>query len=330
MEGRKIRMTQPLRRSSIFFASLANSRCLALSLVFAFAFAAQSLLANDIRITTWNLEWFPNGTPKEAPAAEQEKRIRAAADVLRTLDSDIILLQEMRDYETAARLADAIKAGAYQIAICSAFKDAFQAELGKQQLVILAKEPAQAAWAEPWKSMQGVDPPRGFAFAWFKISGADVGIYCVHLKSNLILQRDKRAAETKNIRKREVAAEQLLDHIQTVVARAMPTVRSFVIGGDFNTNRDEFAGETTLAQLEQDHFQNCMESLPRPLRVTHPAGHGYPDATFDYLLAKGALMGKPQITPSRASDHLPVTCDVTIETEVIARGMATPRATGVR
>src|SRR5439155_4171040 len=26
--------------------------------------ASQSLLASDVRVTTWNLDWFPNGTPK--------------------------------------------------------------------------------------------------------------------------------------------------------------------------------------------------------------------------------------------------------------------------
>lgn len=63
----------------------------------------------------------------------------AAADVLRKLDPDILLLQEMRDYDACARLGEAIHPGAYQVAICSASKE------GKQQEAILAKIPAQAA-----------------------------------------------------------------------------------------------------------------------------------------------------------------------------------------
>ena len=51
-----------------------------------------------IRITTWNLEWFPNGSPHKAPPEKQAQRIEAAADVLRKLDPDILLLQEMRNY----------------------------------------------------------------------------------------------------------------------------------------------------------------------------------------------------------------------------------------
>ena len=282
------------------------TRNLITSVLAALCLAAQPLSAADVRVTTWNLDWFPNGTPKEATPAEQEGRIRAAADVLRPLNPDIILLQEIKDYDAAQKLADTIQPGAYQIAICSAFKE--RNGVGRQQVAILGKQPAQAAWAETWKSMEGVDPPRGFSFAWYKINGVDLGVYCVHLKSNLVMHGDKAAEGAKNVRKREVAAQQLLDHINSVVAPKMPTVRTFLIGGDFNTNPDEFVNEKTLTTLEQGGFQSCMAGLAAPLRVTHPRSHGYPDTTFDYFFAKGVTVSKPQITRSDASDHLPVTC----------------------
>jgi hypothetical protein len=52
-----------------------------------------------VRITTWNLEWFSNGSPHETTPEIQAQRIEAAADVLKKLDPDILLLQEMRDYD---------------------------------------------------------------------------------------------------------------------------------------------------------------------------------------------------------------------------------------
>ena len=107
--------------------------------------------AQTVRCTTWNLEWFPNDSAKETPAAQQEQRIKEAADVLRPIDPDIILLQEVRDYDVCARLGEAIAPGVYHVAICSAFKKPFQRGLGKQQVAILSKYQAQAAWAEPWK-----------------------------------------------------------------------------------------------------------------------------------------------------------------------------------
>jgi hypothetical protein len=95
--------------------------------------------AQTVRCTTWNLEWFPNGSPKEAPEAQQEQRIKDAADVLRRTNPDIILLQEVRDYDVCARLGEAIAPGIYHVAICSAFREPFQRGLGRQQVAILSE-----------------------------------------------------------------------------------------------------------------------------------------------------------------------------------------------
>lgn len=285
------------------------------SLVVALSAAAAPLQAASVRVTTWNLEWFPNGKPKELPVAEQQKRIAAVADILRPLNSDIILLQEVRDWDVCARLGEAIHPGTYHVAVCSAFHEPGSPGPGKQQVAILAKEPAQAAWSESWKSMEGVDPPRGFVFGWFKIGGRDVGVYSVHLKSNLIMKADKRAEAQKNIRKREVAIDQLLNHVRDVISPSMPMVKSIVVGGDFNTNLDQpdFVAEKTLVKLTAAGFRSSVEGLPLAQRITHPGSGPYPDCTFDYLFGANLLPGKPTIVSSHASDHLPVTCDFSFD-----------------
>ena len=265
--------------------------------------------STKVRVTTWNLEWFPNGSPHEASPDKQAERIAVAADVLRKLDPDILLLQEMRDYDACVRLGEAIHPGAYQIAICSAFKGA------KQQEAIIAKIPAQAAWSEAWKSMEGIDPPRGFAFAWFKIGNADIGVYSLHLKSNLITHGDKEIETARNIRKREVSIQQLLAHIHDVIETVIPSIKGLIIGGDFNTNHDQamFAAEKTLDTLTSTAYQSVFQGIPFEERITHPGSHGFPDATFDYLFGKNVRIGKPVITQTNVSDHLPVTCDIVIQ-----------------
>ncbi len=285
-----------------------------ISFVLALALPAPPASAATVRVTTWNLEWFPNGSKKELPAPEQAKRIALAADVLRPLNPDVILLQEVRDYDACAKLGEAIRPHTYQVAICSAFKEPFTSGFGKQQVAILAKEPAQAAWSEPWKSMDGVDPPRGFAFAWFKFGGSDVGIYSLHLKSNLIMKSDKTVEALKNIRKREVSISQVLNHMRDVITPALPLVKSFVVGGDFNTNLDQpdFAAEKTLATLSAAGFRSSTDGAPRTQRVTHPGNGPYPDATFDYLFGRNLIPARTLITPSKASDHYPVTCDFSL------------------
>jgi endonuclease/exonuclease/phosphatase family metal-dependent hydrolase len=146
--------------------------------------------------------------------------------------------------------------------------------------------------------MNGVDPPRGFAFAWFKIGNEDVGVYSVHLKSNLITRGDKEAETAKNIQKREVAIAQLLAHIHDVISTTMPTIKGIVIGGDFNTNHDQamFSAEKTLDALTSAAYQSVFEGIPFEQRITHPGTHGFPDATFDYFFSKNVEMGKPIIT----------------------------------
>jgi endonuclease/exonuclease/phosphatase family metal-dependent hydrolase len=262
-----------------------------------------------IRVTTWNLEWFPNGSAHDTTPEVQAQRIAAAADVLRPINPDIVLLQEVRDYEVCVHLGEAIALGIYHVAICSAFKEPFQRGIGKQQVAILSKYQGQAAWAEPWKSMNGVDPPRGFAFAWFKIGNEDIGVYSLHLKSNLITHGDKETETAKNIRKREVAVTQLVAHVHDVIETTMLAIKGIVIGGDFNTNHDQemFAAEKTLDSLIGAGYESGFEELPLERRVTHPSNHGFPDATFDYLFARDLKASPPIVTQTNASDHWPVT-----------------------
>jgi endonuclease/exonuclease/phosphatase family metal-dependent hydrolase len=269
----------------------------------------------DVRCTTWNLEWFPNGSAHDASPDEQNRRITGAASVLRPLHPDILLLQEVRDYDACSRLGDAIEPGAYHVEICSAFKEPFRSGLGRQQVAIVSRFQAQAAWSEQWKSVEGIDPPRGFAFAWFKIRGADIGVYSLHLKSNLITRGNKEDEAAKNIRKREVAIDQLVVHVRDFIGAKIPAINRLIVGGDFNTNQDQamFALEKTLGFLKNEGFQNAFEGLPPPQRVTHPANHGYPDATFDYLFGKNFKIGQAFATATEVSDHWPVTCDFQIQ-----------------
>ena len=92
-------------------------------------------------------------------------------------------------------------------------------------------------------------------------------------------------------------------------------MKGLVVGGDFNTNHDQamFAAEKTLDTLTDAAYQCVFEGIPLPQRITHPGSHGFPDATFDYLFGKNVLIGKPVITQTKVSDHLPVTCDVVIQ-----------------
>lgn len=71
-------------------------------------------MRRPLKCTTWNLQ-FPNESAREASAEKQDQRIKEAADVL--IGPDVILLQDVRDYDAWARLGEAIAPGIYHVAI---------------------------------------------------------------------------------------------------------------------------------------------------------------------------------------------------------------------
>jgi endonuclease/exonuclease/phosphatase family metal-dependent hydrolase len=275
--------------------------------------------AETIRVTTWNLEWFPSGVANRRLPKVEARRIEEAARVIAILNPDVLLLQEVRDWDACQKLTEAIDAfcaGAaspplrFEVAVCSAFKEGNV--LGWQQTAILSKAPAQAAWSSEWTTSGAVDPPRGYSFALLRIGGKDLGFYSVHLKSNLVRGNGARERQL-NILKRELSAEQLIAHTDALPKDFPDGIQGFVIGGDLNTNRDEFVSERTLSILEEAGFTDSFAGVPFASRITHPAKGGYPDTTFDYLFLKGLRpLAPPEILSTKVSDHLPVTCELAL------------------
>jgi endonuclease/exonuclease/phosphatase (EEP) superfamily protein YafD len=68
-----------------------------------------------------------------------------------------------------------------------------------------------------------------------------------------------------------------------------------------------FTEERTLDAFANVGYQSGFEGLSLAQRVTHPGTHGFPDATFDFIFAKGLTGSQPTVAHSEASDHLPVT-----------------------
>ena len=50
---------------------------------------------SGLRITAWNLQWFPGKTPSGGSAEEQAAHVSAVISELKVIDADIVLLQEI-------------------------------------------------------------------------------------------------------------------------------------------------------------------------------------------------------------------------------------------
>jgi endonuclease/exonuclease/phosphatase (EEP) superfamily protein YafD len=256
--------------------------------------------ATEIRVLTWNLEWFPGRKPKSTQE-EKDKQVAAVQAALVELKPDIILLQEVND-QAAAELAIA-KLPDTKLAICSKFP-------GNQQVVIATRYPVDSGWAEEWKRTGKDDPPRGFNFAAIELPGAEKRLlltYTFHFKSN-------RGSETKlqsNIAKREAAGVQLASHIQEMLPKYQDKGKlSWLLGGDCNTSLDDpkFDSEQTLRVLMKGGLKWVFDGIPATERETLPAEAPYPATTFDHVLFRDLdlVSVKVPLNYPDASDHRPI------------------------
>lgn len=258
------------------------------------AFLAQAVFAEPIKVVTWNLQWFPGGTPNPTPeqVSNSISRVQLA---IKALNPDVLLLQEVAD-QGAAENAIALVP---KLAVHTVSR--FPGSFGRsQQQAICSRFEARGAWSESWqKGWAG--PPRGFAFAALKLSGEKtLLVYSMHLKSNI-------GDAIENTNKREDAIAQLLTHYAKM--QTDYDTKLCVIGGDFNTDIEvrTMAGERTFDLLRNAGFWWGFTGLPLTARVTCPAKGSYPDACFDHLFSVGC--GKPtaETYPDRhESDHRPV------------------------
>ncbi len=251
-----------------------------------------------VRVVTWNLKWFPGKKPSPS-REERDRHFLQVAAVIPQFRADVLILQEVRDMNSAEKLAKLMPG--FEVHVVSRFKEPVGGAVGLQQIAILSRFKAESAWAEPWKR-GWANAPRGYAYAKLIVSGTPLHVYGLHLKSNL-------GDATANISKREDAVEQLLDHIKTQTGKG----EGVIVGGDFNTSPEqaEQTGDTSLTKMGQAGFFWSFEGMPLKDRITIPGGGRYPDACFDHLYLRN--LGRPAawvLKDALGSDHFPVVVDI--------------------
>lgn len=254
----------------------------------------------EIRVVTWNLEWFPGRAPKST-RAEKDAQITAVRAALAELKPDILVLQEVRE-EESVKLALQDLPG-MEIAVFSKFD-------GAQQLAIATKLPVNAAWTEEWERTGKDDPPRGFDFAAIELPGPEKRLllaYTFHFKSNH--GGDKRMQS--NIAKREAAGRQLGGHMEKIADHFVDQGKiSWLLAGDFNTSLDDprFESEATMRHLLENGLKWSFEGIPATERETLPAEGSYPAITFDHILFRDLELVSVKVPHeyALASDHRPV------------------------
>ena len=119
-----------------------------------FAAAAQT-----VRVTAWSME------AKNGPGSGTGLESTVAA--LEKLKPDVILLQDVADWQMCNQLAEALKPASYSVIVCSAFRSVDGQK--RPQVAILSKHKAYLSWAQNWRNQGGELTPSGFVFAGIQI-----------------------------------------------------------------------------------------------------------------------------------------------------------------
>jgi len=263
------------------------ARTLALSVSLALLHVADVGWADTLRVTTWNLQ----------PAALEAKEtpLPEIAGVLKRLEPDVILLQEVRDWRSCELLAQSLKPANYRVLICSAFAAPRTGVGIQRQVAVLAKRGAYLAWSQPWHVEPGAAIPGGFAFAAIEIRGQRLAFFSV-------APADAAAS-----------ARQVLEQVASVRNWTTNRVQLFVVGATFDGGSSDWpvAQSGMLRLFEGAGFGDVFLEAPAAERITLPRSGGQFGAVADYLFTQPpGCATNPRIQSNNVAEHYPVTCDL--------------------
>jgi endonuclease/exonuclease/phosphatase family metal-dependent hydrolase len=297
-------------RLSLYLASISFGLALAISP----ALHAQ-LAGSQLKVMTWNMEWFPGGHPS-ASKSEAAYQMRKAQEAIEKLNPDILMVQEVADWDSFSKLVKVVPS--LKVDILSNFPSR-DGKQPSQNVGIASKLPANSAWYELWQNIGNYPPPRGFAFAALELPDRFILVYSVHFKSN---RGNDDGQFESNTSMRAESSRQLLAHftkMRELYGKTKPITA--IIGGDFNTSLDNptFAQESTLRDIQKAGFHWVFTDVPLVNRVTIPGDdiRGYLDATFDHVFLLGLGFPKGRgVKVQDVSDHMPA--EVVIELPSLA------------
>lgn len=265
----------------------------------------------EIKIASWNQNWFPDGSYKTKSAKIRRNTIFSAARfVVSYWDVDVCLFQEMRNLQACKDLVDQMSESKelqdYRLNICSSYPGQLQ------QDCIISIYPTVDCGYYNWKNGPEVTPPRGFTWAVLDIKGHLVLFATTHWKSNKsqsdsdIGRAEERAVSKKM---RDQSSQELLAELKVLEKKTYGErkIEHVFIGGDFNTSffTDDFKDEKALQRILDAGYTDTFSTISEEER-RKADGKGYwPGAVLDYIFYKGpGTVCKPDVSPrSPTSDH---------------------------
>ncbi len=128
-------------------------------------------IAQTVRVTAWDIA---NNAEKSSVGIDK------AAQQLKALAPDVILLRGVSGWKMCAQLTEALGPSQYHVVACSAFGENARFGTNYIQTAIVARKVSYFSWSEPWKSGDA-SSPGGLTFAALEIAGHRFGFLCLNL-----------------------------------------------------------------------------------------------------------------------------------------------------
>lgn len=237
------------------------------------AVAEQPRRSSKVRVASWNIRYFPDGGPNDAPDADHQTDVDWAACVLASLQAQVVALQELKADRTARaasrrliRRLNEFTGGDYRLELDGCEPDAtyhtgllydaarVQAQHVREVSLVKGLETAGAVGS----AKECENEWRPLVAAYFKAQGGvDFHFMALHLPSSEEREGMRDAAEAE---------------LPRLVSEAQNLVRDddVIIAGDFNTIADLKLQPYPLLDAESEELAEHVDERRNALRVVSP------------------------------------------------------------
>jgi hypothetical protein len=251
--------------------------------------------AEIIRVVRWDLRTAPLSIPSKS--LSEADRIQFAADALKALKPDVILLQHVRDWDMSSRLTRGLQPAEYRVLVCSAFPEAKSAPAGEQQVAILSRRKAYFTWSEAWQTPNGSKIPGGLAFAAIEAGRQRLGIFSVQIEGRLETALSGSRNSNDGILA-NACLQQWQNTLDSYKKWEANRLEAIVVSGTLTSGSEP--GMNALNKLANEFIGAPLE---QPLSPMDPAK--------DYFSAR--LPVNPNALSGVVMTRSPMTCDVNLD-----------------
>jgi hypothetical protein len=291
-----------------------------------------SLLAQVLRVSTWQVRDCPSGktTAGASVSPADEGWFERAAAVLDAADADVIIVYGIPDGEAAKKLAGLLKPRKYAVALHVGFR--FNGPKGPfvgEPFAILSRKERLNSKAIEWGSTGRIDLPGGFAFATFR-HGPSIASVCVGIMPGSLTNMTAASDHAYFSRKRGYAAQYLVHYSSWLATTYTNAVVATYLTGDIPVGPKLPAADECAKILDLAGFR-ALSPGPAEDKTRLSITNGlHVDRVLDPIFTKSVDFAASRLVPRPQPEYPVVTCDLSLKAPASASARKPPAAKPAR